>query len=169
MKNKTLVVLLVILAVVAVGYLVLSEGQKVKEPVKSQNQTQDQSKNQSPAQPEKPKVNVQGVPKTELPKDFPSDIPLEVGAEVTLNFNGTNAKGELQASREFISKKTVAENYALYQKALKENGWNITNTIADAPAGSLIFAVKDNSDLNIRIYIDAANKVRVSINNVVSK
>lgn len=169
MKNKILIILLVVVAVTAAGYLVFSKNQGVKEPINSPNQTQDQSKNQIPAQPEKVKVEMQTVAKNELPKDFPADIPLEAGAEIIFNFNATKANGEFQASREFISKKTVAENYAFYQNALKENGWDITNTEENASAGSLIFAEKINNKLNIRIYIDADKKVRVSINNIVNE
>lgn len=167
MKSKNLAVLLVVVAVIVASYLIFSKSQIAKAPVKPQNQNQAQD--QKTTRPAVAKVEVQAVPKTELPKDFPSDVSLEAGAEITLNFNAINAKGEYQASREFISKKTVAENYVLYQKILKDNGWTITIAKADAPAGSFIFAEKNNYKLNIRIYTDAGKAVRVSINNIISK
>ncbi len=88
---------------------------------------------------------------------------------MTLNYNATNTAGNFQASREFISKKTAAENYAFYQKALKDNGWTITSTQENVSAGDLIFATKGANTLNIRIYSDADKKVRVSINNEIKK
>jgi len=161
MKNKTLVIVLLVIAAASAGYLVFSASQKDKAlTVKPQNQTQ----NRQPGQ-----AQMQAVDKDKLPKDFPADIPIEAGAEITLNFTAINANGETQASREFISKKTVAENYALYQKSLKESGWNITRVDDKSPVGSLIFATKGNYKLNIRIYTQAGNQVRVSINNILAK
>ncbi len=165
MKNKYIWIILGVLAVVLVVVLVLNK-----------NRTAPASKNTSPSGQSQPEaknevksVPIETVKTTALPQEFPSDIPLETGAEVTLNYNATNAQGQYQASREFISKKTIAENYALYQQVLKSKGWTIISTQEDASAGSLIFAEKSNYSLNIRIYTDAQKKVRVSINNVVKK
>lgn len=182
MKNKILVILLVVLAVVAVGYLVFSSNKQIAQaPIKSPDQAnknlvQPGVKTNEPVastgQPEKAKVDVptvEMVAKNELPKGFPGDIPLEAGAEITLNLNTINPIGGSLAVREFISAKTVAENYALYQKALKENGWKITSAQENTPLGNLIDAEKDKNKLNIRIYVDAVKKVIVSISNMVIK
>lgn len=174
MKNKILITSLVVLAVVAVGYLIFSNSnnQIANESIQppEQSPAPDQAKDQSPAQPEENQVKIQEVAKNELPKDFPSDIPLEAGAEITLNFNTIIPTGELQATREFISAKTVTENLVLYKKILTENGWNITSTNEKSTVGSLIFADKGKNRLNIRVYIDpVSNKVKVAINNIVTK
>jgi hypothetical protein len=165
MKNKSLYLLLGVLVLVVVVLVAVSKNRTAKAPAESP-QAQSQQKPSS----EQPKaVPVQAVDVGKLPQEFPSDIPLEAGAQVTLNYNATNAAGNFQASREFISKKTVAENYALYQKVLKDNGWTITGTQENTPAGNLIFATKGENNLNIRIYTDPDKKIRVSISNEIKK
>ena len=91
------------------------------------------------------------------------DIPLETGATVTLNYNAVNASGKFQASREFISKKTVDANFNFYLDSLKKSGWTITQATQD-PKQSVILATKGDNNLNIRIYTDAG-KVKVAISN----
>jgi len=152
---KKILIIVIIILVVVFGAILLM---KVKVNI---------SGNPSSASPTA--VPVEAVSPSQLPQQFPADIPLEAGAQVTLNYNATNAAGNFQASREFISKKTIAENYAFYQAALKDNGWSITGTQAGTPAGDLIFATKGTSNLNIRIYTDTNNKVRVSISNEIQK
>ena len=115
------------------------------------------------------KVEITQVPTATLPTGFPSDVPIEAGATITLNFQGTNAAGEYQASREFISAKTADANFKYYQEVLKSGGWTVTNAIDDtARSQKIILATKGASSLNIRIY-PSQGKVHVSINNITAK
>ncbi len=165
MNNKALYILLGVLVLAVIVWVALSRnGAKAPEPKGQTGQTQ-----QKPAKEQPKAVPVTSVPKDKLPEQFPSGITLEAGAEVTLNYNATNSAGNFQASREFISKKSASENFALYQKILKNDGWTITSTQENVAAGDLIFATKGANTLNIRIYTDANKQVRVSINNETKK
>ena len=169
-KNKIsiIVIVIVILAVVFAAVLWVTKGNV--SPRLANPSASSTPKSAAPAAaPVVVPVVTTPVPQGALPQQFPSDIPLEAGAQITLNYNAINAAGNFQASREFISKKTVAENYALYQTVLKDNGWNITGTQAGVSAGDLIFATKGSNNLNIRIYTDQSKQVRVSINNEIKK
>jgi hypothetical protein len=111
-------------------------------------------------------VEIRTVDATKLPERFPTDIPLEAGATTTYNYNAVNANGEYQSSREFISKKSVAQNFSFYQTALKNAGWSITAAVNDtANRQEIIFATKGLNSLNVRIYVKGG-QVRVSINNI---
>ena len=105
------------------------------------------------------------VDTAQLPEQFPSDIPLEQGAKITLNYNAVNAKGMYQASREFISAKSLDQNFEFYQRVLKQNGWMITQTLDDPTRHQkIILATKGANNLNIRVYLDSG-VTKVSINN----
>jgi hypothetical protein len=113
-----------------------------------------------------PDAVINYIDESQLPERFPSDIPIEAGAETTLNYNTINSAGQFQASREFISKLSAEQNFNFYQQSLINTGWHLKQTLDDIAHGQkLIFAEKDGNELNIRIYSDA-DKVKVSINNI---
>ncbi len=173
MENKK--VLYAILAVVIVAGVAIMMFRSSRSGPAMQNKADDQnqasSKNAPPkptGEPSKPAADYKpvpqtAVPETKLPDRFPSDVPIEAGAQITQNFNAVNSSGKFQASREFISKKTVEENYTLYQAVLKQNGWTVTSTTTSS-VQSIILATKGADSLNIRIY-SSNNIVKVSINN----
>lgn len=161
-KNTTLLIAIILLVILGAGFYLLKKS-KVAKPA-----------NQAPVPVTKPysysgegqapKVTLAPVDKTVLPERFPSDIPLEAGAAIIFNYNAVNVAGQFQASREFVSKKSMADNLSLYQTSLKASGWTITS-VSDQPTQKLIFANKGGNYLNIRIY-QAVGQVKVSINNL---
>ena len=109
------------------------------------------------------------VDPSQLPNQFPTDVPTEPGATITLNANATNATGQFQATREFISKKSADENFTYYQTLLKQNGWTVTSALDDTSGNQkIILATKAANNLNIRIYT-TNGQVRVSMSNIVNK
>lgn len=114
------------------------------------------------------KVTTTLVPEDRLPKNFPSSIPLEAGAAVTVNQNSVDLNGNQVASREFVSSKTIWENFTFYKEVLEKEGWTITST-SDKETQKVIFATKGKQEVNIRCYGSSdARTSRVAIN-VVSK
>jgi len=101
---------------------------------------------------------------SKIPSDFPTDIPLEDGAEVeqsySLNFTGQN-----QLTTGFSSTKTVKENYTLYADFLEKQQWNISNKYESEKLSSL-YGAKESNDINITISENTATglKSQVSIN-----
>lgn len=154
-KVILVIILIVLLAVVILVVTGMNKATPAPQPVKS-SQTNVTT---APAP-----VKLTEVDKTKLPDRFPADVPIEAGATITLNYNAVNAKGLFQASREFVSKKSMADNFTLYQKALTASGWTITSAM-DQPNQKIILATKGANNLNIRIYTDPTGQVKVSINN----
>lgn len=107
-------------------------------------------------------VEVKPVDKNQLPTRFPSDFPIESGAEIKSNYNAEN-ETSIQATRLFVSKKTAAENFKLYSDYLKNNGWNIITTL-DQEALKVIAASKGSDKLDITINLNSvSNQVTVDV------
>jgi len=73
----------------------------------------------------------QDVSGSQLPTGMPSSIPVEAGAKILENSNSTTSNNALQATRVFESKKTLAENYAIYEKFLTDNNWNVVTRLSE--------------------------------------
>ena len=105
-----------------------------------------------------PLVKTTEVNNDKLPDKFPSDIPIESGATITQNYNATTTDGRYQATRAFETKKSLAENLALYTQYLQTNGWTIKATI-DQPTYKMVTASKDKQQLQISISENSTSKV----------
>lgn len=101
---------------------------------------------------------------TQIPSDFPTDIPFEEGAKVEQSY-GIDYSGQKQLTVVFASAKTVGENYAFYSDLLKEQNWDISNKYETEEISSLYGAKKDN-DINVTISegVTSGSKSQVSIN-----
>jgi hypothetical protein len=137
-KNKKtgLIVLLVLLAAAAVGaYFYFNQNNK-PAPTNQPEATK-------PADTKTLDVTTKTVPYDKLPDQFPPDIPLEKGATVTANYNATTPDGRFQATRTFITAKTLDENYKIYQQAFAKNGWKIVSQGGKDPSW-FILAQRNN-------------------------
>lgn len=105
-------------------------------------------------------VKIEQVSQSDLPNKFPSNLPTEAGAEISQNFNATETDGRYNATREFESKKTLAQNIALYTKYLNDNGWEIKANI-DKPTLKMVMGKKDNQQLQISCAQNPDTKVSV--------
>ena len=155
MKSKNLVaILVVVLLIIVVVYVVAI---KQKKPVT--NNTPPPADQQ---QPQSYSPNI--IPNSELPKGLPSSLPLEQGATVLQNFDLKDpATGKTQSTRIYVSKKTVDENWAVYQKYAADNGFAITSMV-DQPAIKSFDAEKSGARLNVIIAKDSKGQVTVSVN-----
>jgi len=77
------------------------------------------------------KVDRQEVPPATLPENFPTDIPLEKDAKVIQNYTATTNNGGFQSTREFETKKTLAESYRIYKAYFQQNGWQLSGGVDD--------------------------------------
>lgn len=106
------------------------------------------NKEAPPASPvEKPEFSVLPVPVETLPDKFPANFPLEKNVPVNTNYNA-QTDGAFQSTRQFVSKKTLAQNYSLYTDYLKNNGWTIETTL-DQEAVKSIFASKGGTSVTV--------------------
>ncbi len=83
---------------------------------------------------------------TTTPSGFPSDIPVEEGAELEESYD-LNYDGQRQLTITFPSTKTVEENYALYEDFLLKNSWDISNKYTEQKIASL-YGTKWDIDLS---------------------
>ena len=121
---------------------------------------------------EKLKVGVEYIPQGTLPKEIPTDIPLEEGAPMQRNEIVKSADGaEEQYVYRFYSQKTVAENFDIYKKYLKDGGWVIKNSSKDANSAFLL-ANKEGKAGNMQITISKnsiTGDITVEINVIISR
>jgi hypothetical protein len=70
---------------------------------------------------------VVNVSSTQLPKDFPSNIPFIGQVEVVDNYNATSPGGQFQATRSFKAIGSVPASYQAYKTFLGKasSGWTI--------------------------------------------
>ncbi len=93
---------------------------------------------------------------------FPTDIPVEAGATVIQSSSTTNSAGQTVATYEFISKKTIVDNFMIYKNSLPPNRWAIS-IMQDLVAKKIIDATKGDVQAKITISKNTSNQVVVSI------
>lgn len=100
---------------------------------------------------------------SEIPNDFPTDIPIEGAAEVEQSYS-LNYTGQNQLTIVFPSTKTVKENYTLYTSFLEKQQWDISNKYESKKLSSL-YGTKESNDINITLSENTAtsSKSQVSI------
>lgn len=98
------------------------------------------------------------VDKSSLPEKFPFDIPLEKNAVITQNYNATAEDGSFQATRAFLTEKSLAENLAIYKKYFIDNDWKITATV-NQTAFKKLTATRGGQTIEVSINDDAASKL----------
>ena len=108
-----------------------------------------------------PKVTA--VPGAQVPAGLPDNLPWEKGAAILQNFTATDpATGNVQATRVYQSAKTPDDNFTVYQKYLKDNGWTVSSSI-NQPNIKNLSAAKASAHLDITITKTPDNKVTVNV------
>ena len=148
-KLLPLVLFLVLVIVAIIGYFAFKHYNKEEAPL-------------PPV--EKPEFSILPVPTETLPDKFPADFPLEKNVPVNANYNA-QTEGAFQSTRQFVSQKTLAQNYTLYTDYLKKDGWTIEAAL-DQETVKAIFASK-GSNMSVTINISrnestAENTVDIS-------
>src|SRR3989338_2334245 len=109
----------------------------------------------SPTPP--PPNKIENVPVNQAPKGFPTQLPIESGAEITNNYNATSPDGRFQAARVFSSTKSVQANFDFYNNYLTKNNWKVLGVVNESarPDQRAIFAQHSTGLLNVTIYKSA--------------
>lgn len=122
MNQKIKIIILVaVLAAAAGGLAIIKKSAKPKAPAQSSQQTSAPKLN--PEDFSLKTLSVGQIPAQllALPK-----FPWEEGAVVLNSFEVLNKPtGRLQSTRSWVTKKTLKQNYDLYKKYLKDNGWTL--------------------------------------------
>jgi hypothetical protein len=105
-------------------------------------------------------VKVQTLSPEKEPTAFPKNTPWESGAKVLSNYQTQNpTTGKTQYTRIFESAKTQTENYAIYEKYLKDEGYKIL-TAEDKADVKILFGVKGQETFAVDLI--GKNVVKVS-------
>lgn len=99
------------------------------------------------------------VDKTKDPQKFPAGVPIETGAKITQNYNATAPDGRFQATKAFETAKTLADNFTLYQKYMKDSGWDIQSTVNQDNYKAL-FGVKGSTNLQVSMNNNTNLKIK---------
>jgi hypothetical protein len=73
---------------------------------------------------------------------WPANLPLEAGATMLQNYQ-QDVEAKQQGTKQFLSQKTLTENFELYKKYLSDNNWQVSATI-DQAGIKYLSAQKDN-------------------------
>ncbi len=84
-----------------------------------------------------------------IPDIFPKDFPWEKNARILNNYMQPKDTAG-QFTRAFVSQKTAEENFTLFQKYFKDNGWKVLNSY-DQKDIKLLTVKKDQFTANVSI------------------
>ncbi len=123
--NNSVIAVIVLLVVILLVWLWYSQRSG-----RQTAQTPKQTQTAGATIPQPLAVQTTPVPNNKLPDGFPADIPLEKGAQITQNYTA-QAGGVSQATRVWVTGKTLDQNFQIYQSFFSnsKNGWTIQNTV----------------------------------------
>lgn len=100
----------------------------------------------------------------QIPEGFPVSFPIEAGAEILQSYN-SETENQTQATRKFVSKKTLKENFDFYKKYITDNDWTIVSESDDVLV-KYLSSRKDSTSLSISMTADSldASKNIVDVN-----
>lgn len=161
MTNRPMLKWLLLLLLVMLIAFILIGASQYRQIIDEQSQSQAVPQTTTPPEPVPDFQRVDFG--TNVPEDFPTDIPIETGSNVEQSY-GLSYVGQKQLTIVFLSTKTVAENYTLYTDFLKEPDWIVSNKY-ESPTLSSLYGTKENNDINITISEDTetGSKSQVSI------
>lgn len=117
-------------------------------------------------QPAPPPPEITQVPDNQLPQGLPKSLPLEPGAEILENSTIRQpGSGKTQATRVYVSGKTSEQNYSLFEKYLKDNGWQVLSSANYAETKSFS-ATKGTARLDIIVGSNPDGKITVRISHL---
>jgi hypothetical protein len=110
-----------------------------------------------------PKLDVQQtkVPNDKLPDKFPASLPIEQNAKVIDNFNSTASNGNFQATRQYESAKSPADNYKTFEAFFKKDGWT-TLSAANTATDRNITVQKDKTIIQALFFTNTVSKASVA-------
>ncbi len=151
--------ILVLLVIITVAAKVLPKRQAVPNSASKPSAS-------SQAQTPPPMPQVAAVPPAKVPPGLPANLPWEKGATILQNFTAKDpVSGKTQSTREYVSAKSLDDNFSVYQKYLKDNGWTVVSGISQ-PTIKNLSAAKAGARLDVTISKTPDNKVTVIVSYV---
>jgi hypothetical protein len=166
MQKKYLIILLVVVLLIII-VIILPKSKTVNNNKPAQKQTVATT-------PEKAAIDAIGkasapsfapmtaIPPAQVPQAMPKNLPFETGAKILQNFEIKDPSGKTQSTRSYVSQKTIDDNYAIYQKYIKDNAWTVVSGLSQ-PTVKNIDATKASARLDITISQNPAGQVTVNV------
>ncbi len=112
-------------------------------------------------------ISRQQIPESQLPANFPADIPQEDGAVVTQNYIASTPEGYEQSTRTFETTKSLTENIRIYQDYFTNNNWLVIESKVLPSFQSLLVS---NGDLQASVGVNENSVTKVkTVNITISK
>ena len=155
-NKKTLLIVLIIALLVLVVFVFRSS---LISRFKSQSSP-------TPSQSSSDQVLVSSLPLNveTIKKEFPSNVPIESGVQI-LGFSKQKYPDSSKSlvSVQFVSKKTLSENLAIYENFLKTSAYQITNKTNDSDFVALYGVGSKNETFVFSASVDSQKNVLVSL------
>jgi hypothetical protein len=103
-------------------------------------------------------VKTQEVSPAELPSLFPEGFPLENGATVLQNYEATTPDGRQQATRAFVSNRTLEANAQTYRDYLEVDHWVVQAEKNDATYRAIM---AEKEGVSVQVVMTEASGERV--------
>ncbi len=144
-KREWIILSLLAVSVLVFATVLITSRQRALDPGAQQGIALDPSPTNTPEKTEFGSV---------VAPDFPTDIPLEAGAQISQSYS-VNYAEQKQLTLVFLSTKTIQENYTLYAEFLKQQNWNVSNQYESETLSSL-YGTKDQYSINITMSADTS-------------
>ena len=166
MSNKNKYIIYGVLVVVLVVILVVMATHKkaAQGPAGTVTST---NKGSNTALPPVPHLTESQTSAGQLPANFPPKLPIEKNPQVLQNETISNATtGKQDAQYIYVTKQSLSQNLAAFQKYLAANKWQITSTVTQ-PGFDALNASQASTTLSVILdYKSAAPQNQVSLNYV---
>lgn len=139
---KLLIVLAVVIVILASG-IYWAQKKKGQGPISPPSTSQKTTT---------PTYTTKLLSSTDITKLLPINLPLEKDAQVLQSSQVIDKEGTEQINYQFVTQKTLAENFNLYKNYLVNNGWKIQNTLNNQDLKS-ISATKETEKKTINITV----------------
>lgn len=93
-------------------------------------------------------ITLTNVPISILPNNFPSNLPIETGAQLLENYEAVAPDNRKQSTQVYTTRKSLSENIKIYSDYMQKNGWQITSQ-EDKPTYKMIYGSKAGSFMQI--------------------
>jgi len=157
MANKKIVIIIIVVLALVAGVVVwvslVSKDKQKNEPTIANIKTKTDEQ-QAPL-----KVKQNDVAVTELPKEFPSEIPMEKGAVISQNYNATAENGIFQATRVFETSLSLDHNFKIYSDFITKKDWKLVTSLNQDNI-KVLSASKGKGNLQITMSENSVTKVR---------
>lgn len=124
-----------------------------------QKQTGKTGDNSKPSVPIATSTEITTLPADNISAMFGKNFPWEKNAQLLENYIAPAGSNQQQASRQYVSQKTMDQNFQIFKTYLSGNGWHIVTSLDTDNLKTIVAADKSNTTrINLNISQNTVNK-----------